>query len=41
VLPQHYHRLSDRSYAYEAPSVGYAATLLLDEAGIVSDYPGL
>lgn len=41
VLPQRYHRLSEISYAYEAPSVGYAATLLLDEAGFVSDYPGL
>lgn len=41
VLPQRYRRLSDDGYAYEAPSVGYAATLLLDKNGFVSDYPGL
>jgi hypothetical protein len=40
-LPQTYQRLSDDRYAYEAPSVGYAAELEVGSSGIVRRYPGL
>jgi hypothetical protein len=40
-LPQSYQRLSDDRYAYEAPSVGYAAELEVGSSGIVKRYPRL
>src|SRR5690606_30786790 len=41
-LPQHYRRLSDSTYAYESPTVGYAETLEVDpESGFARRYPGL
>ena len=42
-LEQRYDRLEGRAdralYAYEAPDMGFAATLVFDEHGLVLDYP--
>ncbi len=40
-LSQRYTRTSATAYWYEAPSVGYAATLEITEAGFIRRYPGL
>lgn len=40
-LEQRYRRLDARTYEYEAPSVGYAAPLHVNEVGFVTRYPGL
>jgi hypothetical protein len=40
-LPQTYRRLSDSKYAYEAPTVGYAAELEINASGFIRKYPGL
>ena len=40
-LPQSYRRIARTEYEYEAPSVGYSATLRVLPNGGVSLYPGL
>lgn len=40
-LPQVYRRLSAFDYAYEAPTVGYAGTIVLAPSGFAASYPGL
>ncbi len=40
-LPQVYRRTGELTYAYEAPTFGYRATLTLAASGFVVDYPGL
>jgi hypothetical protein len=40
-LPQRYERRSERTYWYEASSVGYAGILELNADGFVRRYPGL
>jgi hypothetical protein len=40
-LEQRYHRLTLDMYDYQAPSVGYAAFLLVSDIGFVTQYPGL
>ena len=40
-LPQTYRRLRDDAYAYASPQHDYRATLLVDDFGIIIDYPGL
>jgi uncharacterized protein len=40
-LPQRYRRTSSRTYAYDAPTVPYAAELELLPNGFVRRYPGL
>ena len=40
-LPQTYERISERTYRYEAPTVGYAADLELNAFGFVRSYPHL
>jgi hypothetical protein len=39
-LEQHYHRLALDTYAYQAPGVGYAASLQVSDRGFVTHYPG-
>ncbi len=41
LLPQHYHRKDEFSYAYESPTFDYRATLRLDPSGFIAEYPGL
>lgn len=40
-LEQQYHRVALDRYDYQAPGVGYAATLQVSEIGFVTRYPGL
>ena len=40
-LPQRYERLGRTTYAYKAPTVGYAGTLQVTPLGAVFRYPGL
>jgi hypothetical protein len=40
-LPQTYRRLRADAYDYASPQHGYRATLLVDEIGTVTSYPGL
>jgi hypothetical protein len=40
-LPQRYRRLDPHRYAYESPTAGYAATLVVDDIGFARSYPGL
>ena len=40
-LPQRYERTGRTTYAYEAPTVGYAGTLQVSALGAVRRYPGL
>ena len=40
-LRQTYHRVTEDRYEYESPANGFKATLLLDGAGLVRDYPSL
>jgi uncharacterized protein len=40
-LEHRYHRISPGEYDYEAPDVGYAAILRVNETGFVTHYPGL
>jgi hypothetical protein len=40
-LPQTYERLGRTEYRYEAPTVGYFATLQVSPSGAVIEYPGL
>ncbi len=40
-LPQSYARISRSEYAYEAPTIGYAATLRVQPSGAIAHYPGL
>jgi hypothetical protein len=40
-LVQQYHRVDRTSYAYQAPTAGYADTLDVMENGFVTRYPGL
>ena len=40
-LEQHYHRLADERYAYDAPRFAYRAELEVDPQGFVRRYPGL
>ena len=41
ALPQRYQRLDATRYRYDAPSVGFATTLVFDGDGFVRDYPPL
>jgi len=41
TLPQLYARIDDRTVAYAAPSVDYAADLTVHPSGFVTTYPGL
>ena len=40
-LSQIYRRVTNDRFEYASPANGFTATLLLDEAGLVRDYPGL
>lgn len=40
-VQQRYTRVSDNLYRYESLSSGFTADLLMDDAGLVIDYPGL
>ena len=40
-LPQRYERVGRTTYAYEAPTVGYAGILQVSSQGAVLRYPGL
>tara|TARA_B100000378_G_scaffold240509_2_gene208894 strand:+ start:240 stop:827 length:588 start_codon:yes stop_codon:yes gene_type:complete len=40
-LPQSYHRIGQRTFAYVSPQHDYRATLVTDEFGVVVEYPGL
>lgn len=40
-LRQRYRRIGERQYVYEAPDLGFEATLEVDEHGFVTRYPGL
>jgi hypothetical protein len=40
-LPQRYERIGRTEYAYEAPTVDYAAILKVSSVGAVVQYPGL
>jgi uncharacterized protein len=40
-LPQRYERMGRTTYAYEAPTLGYAGTLQVSSLGAVLRYPGL
>jgi hypothetical protein len=40
-LPQRYERRTETTYWYEAPSVGYAAALVIGLDGFVRSYPSL
>lgn len=39
-LPQSYHRVGARRYAYEAPTAGYSGTLDVSRLGSIVRYPG-
>ncbi|CAN5442845.1 putative glycolipid-binding domain-containing protein [soil metagenome] len=41
ALPQIYERTGDLTYAYAAPTFGYAAILTMAPSGFVAEYPGL
>lgn len=41
VLGQHYRRVSDTAYEYEAPTAGYTGLLEFSRQGVVANYPGL
>jgi uncharacterized protein len=41
LLPQSYFRIGPTEYEYEAPTVGYSATLQVARSGAVIRYPGL
>lgn len=40
-LPQVYRRVAASSYAYAAPTVGYAGQIRVADNGFAADYPGL
>ena len=40
-LEQHYHRLAHDRYDYQAPTVGFAASLDVGDIGFITRYPGL
>ncbi len=40
-LEQQYHRVALDTYDYQAPRVGYAASLRVSDSGFVTHYPGL
>jgi uncharacterized protein len=40
-LEQRYHRVALDTYDYQAPRVGYAASLQVSDRGFVTHYPGL
>ena len=40
-LEQRYHRVALDTYDYQAPGVGYAASLRVSDSGFVTQYPGL
>ena len=40
-LPQAYRRVSERRYAYEAPTLDFATELVVNDDGFVVEYPPL